>query len=180
MAHTSTVVGDAVAAIVTAMRARAGYRSPWVAGAPGDVIVYHSAEVGLQALGAAEAALLLVVGDTGDPDTPREAGESTQRPATLGTRRARQEDATVRVRAIAQTGDVGEGVVAAQWSAALDILDDLDDELRGPTGVGPSLGLVPTFQSVVAQLAQVTAVRPYVAMGTVVEAWADVEVSARL
>ena len=51
--HTSTSLGDAVAAIVTAMRARTGYRSPWTDGA--GIPVYHSVEVGLQALGAREA-----------------------------------------------------------------------------------------------------------------------------
>lgn len=181
MANTSTVIGDAVAAIVTAMRARAGYRSPWDQDTPG-IPVYHSAEIGLFGESVQGVPVLLVVADQGDPeaDSP-DVAQSGQRPATIGTRRARQETATIRCRAIAQTGDVGEGVVQAQWAAALSVVDAVDAELRAdPSGVGPTLGLEPAYRSVVAQVAQVTSVRPYLAGGTVVEVPFEVEVSARL
>jgi hypothetical protein len=179
MAHTSTVMGDAVAAIVAAMRARTGYRSPW-ATTPGLVPVYHSIEVGMQELGAGEAALLLVIGDVGALDAPQEAGNSGHSWATLGTTRQKQEDAVIRCLAVAQTGDTGEGVVQAQWDAALGLVDDVDDEVRSATGIGPSLGLYPSFRSVVATVEQVRGVRPSLSGGVVVEAPFTIKVTARL
>lgn len=180
MAHTSTAIGDAVAAIVAAMRARAGYRSPWDASTPGAP-VFHSIEVGMQECAAPQAAQLLVVGDVGDPSTPTESGDSRQERATFGTRRAKTEEATIKCRAVAQTGDVGEGVVQAQWDAALAVVDAVDAELRAdPAGIGPTLGLVPAYQSVTALVSQVTGIRSYLSGGTVVEVAFDIDVTTRL
>ena len=173
--HTSTALADAMAALVRLMVATPGYRSPWDSG-PG-IPVCHSAEVGLV---EDPVPLVLVIGDTGDPSLPAEAGDSDQRTATLGTLRHRQEDGTIRCRAVAQTGDVGEGVVQAQWDAALDLVDAVDSELRGPSGIGPSLGLTPAYRSVHASVSQVTSVLPYLGAGTVVEVLFEIQVTARL
>ena len=179
MAHTSTAIGDAVAAIVAAMRARAGFRSPWDHDSIG-VPVYHSIEVGLHEESVRTVPALLAIGDVGDPESPAESSDSGQRPATLGTTRSREETATIRCRAVAQTGDVGEGVVQAQWDAALDLVDAVDSELRGPSGIGPSLGLTPAYRSVHASVSQVTSVLPYLGAGTVVEVLFEIQVTARL
>jgi hypothetical protein len=178
-AHTSTAVGDAVSAIVTAMRARAGYRSPWTSGATG-IPVFHSVEVGLSELDVAGSEQLLVIADVGDPEQPLEAGSSGFQAVTLGTTRQKEEKATIRCRAIAQTGDVGDGVIQAQWDAALDLVDAVDDELRSLTGIGPTLGLSPPYRSLIATVSQVTGVLPHLAGGVVVEVTFDIEVVTRL
>lgn len=178
MTNTSTVVNDAVRALVGAMRARTGFRSCWADDPTGLLVpVYHSAEVGL--LGD-HAVTSLVVADIGDIDAPQEAGDGPQRVATLGTLRHRDEDATIRCRATAVTGDAGDGVVQATWDAATAIADAVDAELRGATGVGPSLGLVPAYRDVTARFAGVTGIRPDLSAGCVVDVLFDVAVRARI
>jgi hypothetical protein len=179
-ARTSTSAGTVLAALVTAMRSRSGYRSPWVDGT--SVPVYHSAEAGEQ---AARVERLIVIGDTGNPDAATEGAQTGQRPATLGTRRARQEDLLVHVRIVSQTGDTGPGVIEAQIDAAEAILDDLHDEIAG-TGsvVGPTLGLADgtpgTYQLVTARLEGVPALLAYSRAGTVAELLVDLVVEVRL
>lgn len=183
MTDTATCAADAVAAIVTAMRARTGYRSPWSAGSDGDVPVCHSAEAGAFGEGGIAAARLLVIADTGDPDAPQEASDGTQRPAVLGTTRGREETVKIRCRAIAQTGDpAAEGVVEAQWAAALAMVSDVQEELAGAAPrIGPSLGLsTATYRNVTARLDQVTSISAYQSRGTVVEVLFELEVKARL
>lgn len=175
MTNTSTVVNDAVRAIVAAMRVRIGYRSCWASGT--GIPVYHSAEVGLFDEQPTSA---LVIADPGDPATPQESGDSRQGIATLGTLRHRDEDATIRCRAMAQSGDAVDGTVQAAWDAAHAIVDAVDAELRGPTGIGPSLGLVPSYREVTAWVDGVTGVRPILAAGVVVDVYFDVAVRARI
>lgn len=176
MTHTSTSVPDAIGQIVVLMRARTGYRSPWPAAdgtLPAGVPVYHTLEVGLMDDHTERA---LIIGDWGDPDAPQEAADGPQRPATLGTLRHRQEDATIRCRAIASSGDVAEGSVQAVWDAAAGIVDDVDTMLRA----NPSLGLVPAYRHLEAGFGGVTATRPDLSSGPLVEIYFSVDVTARL
>ena len=169
--HTSTALADAMAALVRLMVATPGYRSPWDSG-PG-IPVCHSAEVGLV---EDPVPLVLVIGDTGDPSLPAEAGDSDQRTATLGTLRHRQEDGTIRCRAVAQTGDVGPGVVQAQVDAAVGLCDALDAAVRAD----PSLGLVPGYRELTAMFGGVQSIQPYARGGVVVEVTCSIQVSARI
>jgi hypothetical protein len=169
--NTSTAVNDAVRAIVAKMRARSGYRSCWSSGS--GVPVYHSAEAGLMDEQVTRA---LIIADLGDPSVPQEAGDSQQGVATLGTLHHRDEEAVVRCRSIAVTGDVHDGAVQATWDAAHTTVDDLDAELRAD----PSLGLVPAYSHLIAMVGAVTGVRPYLGAGVVVEVLFDVRVEARI
>jgi hypothetical protein len=178
--RTSTSAGTVLAALVTAMRARTGYRSPW--DDTTDVPVYHSAEAGEQ---AARVEKLVVIGDTGNPEQATEGAQTGQRPATLGTRRARDEELVVHVRIVTQTGDTGPGIIERQIDAAEAILDDLHDEIAGTgTVVGPTLGLADgtlgTYQSVIARLEGVPALLAYQRAGTVAELLVDLVVEVRL
>jgi len=174
--NTSTVVADAVRAIVAAMRGRTGYRSCWTQGT--GIPVYHSAELALFDDNTLSG---LVIAHVGDPNRTGEAGDGTQVMATLGTRRAREEGITVHCLAWSSTGDAVDGSMQAVWDAATAIVDDVDAELRGDVaGIGPSLGLVPAYREVTARLDAVTGVRPYAAEGLVCELSFDLAVTARL
>jgi hypothetical protein len=146
----ATAWGVVVDALLARMTARSGYRSSWVQGTGRPV--FDGADLGLT---EDQAGTFLAIAWPGDPDTPAEAGQSGQVIATLGTLRHRQEDATVRCLAVDQRGDVGPGVTAASRTAALSVLDDVDAELRAD----PTLGLQPTFQSVVARIGGLPSIR---------------------
>lgn len=168
----------AVTAIVTAMRARTGYRSCWAAGDGDDVPVYHSAEAGL--IGE-HPVTSLVIASGEDPLTPREVVDSRQARATYGPPRRRDESGLIRCRATAVSGDVSDGAVQAAWAAAVGIVDDVDDELRGTSGVGPSLGLAPDpLQLMVAVLEGVTGISPWLAGGVVVDVDFSIGITARI
>lgn len=171
MTNTSTVVADAMRALVALMRATSGYRSCWVDGS--GIPVYHSAEAGL--IGE-QPVTSLVIGDLGDLQSIVEAADGTQRMATLGTLRHRTEDVVIRCRATAVTGDSTDGTVQATWDAAVGIVDDVDTLLRA-TG---SLGLVPAYRHVLAVLGGVTGVRPYLGAGVVVDVLFDININARI
>jgi hypothetical protein len=171
MTNTSTAVADAMRALVTLMRATSGYRSCWADGT--GVPVYHSAEAGL--IGE-QPVTSLVIGDLGDLTSVQEAADGTQRLATLGTLRHRDEELTIRCRATAVTGDATDGTTQATWDAAIGIIDDVDTLLRG----NGSLGLVPAYRYMQAVLAGVTGVRPYLGSGVIVDVLFDIRVTARI
>lgn len=170
--NTSTCLADAMSAIVTSMRATAGYQSCWSTGI--GVPVYHSAEAGL--IGD-HPVTCLIIGDTGDfSGVPDDSGDSSQSLATLGTLRHRSEDAVIRCRAVAVTGDSTDGSIQATWADAVGIVDDVDTMLRG----SGSLGLVPAYRSLTAVMAGVSGIRPYLSAGVVVEVLFDIAITARI
>lgn len=174
MTNTSTVINDAISAIVTAMRATSGYRSCWSAGTTGtEVPVYHSIEIAMQSEPTGSA---LVIGYPGDPSSPGEDARGDQGIATLGTLRHRQETAVIRCLALAQSGDADTTAVQNVWNTATAITDDVDTYLRS----AGSLGLVPSYRDVTAYFSGITATRPYVSTGVVLEIDFQITVSARI
>lgn len=171
MTNTSTSINDATRALVTLMRARSGFRSCWARG--NGTAVFHSAEIGLF---DDQPNRGLIIADADDPARPDEAGQTRQRMATLGTRRARDEDATIHCRSWFTTGDAVDGSVQRCWDGAHAIIDELEALLSD----SPNIGLVPTYRDLTCVLEAVTGVRPYSGAGVTVEVFCDLRVNARL
>ncbi len=132
---------DVVQALVTRMRATAGYRSPWSTIDGTSTAVFHSIEAALMNdLGISR---YLIVGWAGDPDSLGEGGSNGQRIATLGTNRARDEAGSIPCMAVSQTGtgyEMTDAAVPAVLSDALAIVADVENALRVPAD-GPTLGI---------------------------------------
>lgn len=171
----ATAWGAAAFALTGRMVARAGYRSAWDddPAAAADIPVYFATEA---ALIGDRVGTFLVVAFPGDPDTPAEGGQTGQVVATMPSPRVRAEDGVIRCLVVDQRGDIGEGVAAASISAALDVLDDVDVELR----VAPTLGLSPPFASFDARLGGLPSIRPMLGGGVVTWIEFDVLFTARI
>lgn len=173
---------DVTHALISGMRARPGYRSP--ADAVDGIPVYHSVEVGMQGESGAAVPLFLTLGWAGDPDAPAETGRATQRAATLGPARDREETGTVRGMVAAQTGDAVKSgtdlteVGTMPWllSQAFGVLADVEAYLRAT----PTLGL--SGKHVEVWVDSVDAVRPLLGdrAGLVVEVDFTVGYTARI
>lgn len=170
----ATAWGAVVDALVARMDARTGYRSGWDATQDGGAnLVLDSVEAGII---ADRIGTFLVIAFPGDPEAEGEAGQSGQVVATMGTARRRQEEGVVRCLAVDQRGDVGPGIASASRTAALSVLDDVDAELRAD----PALGLVPTFEHMVARIGGLPSIRPFLAAGVVTWVEFDVLFSVRI
>lgn len=171
---TATAWGAVVDALTARMVARAGYRSAWDDAAPlTDRPVYLATEA---ALIGDQPGTFLVIAFPGDPDQVTESGQTGQVVVTLPNPRTRQEQGVVRCLAVDQRGDIGPGVASASIAAVLSVLDDVDDELRD----APTLGLVPAFAHLQAQLGGLPSIRPLLGGGVVTWVEFDVEFSARI
>lgn len=132
---------DVTHALILGMRSLPGYRSPV---SDTDAIpVYHSVEVGMQGEAGSAVPVWVNIGWAGDPSVPVEAGQTVQRPATLGPPRSRDESGTVRGTVTAQTGDAVKSdtdmaeVGTMPWllSRAFGVLADIEAYLRATPGL---------------------------------------------
>lgn len=168
---------DAIVALTGALRSRAGLRSPWedTVGTP----IFLGAEVQMMSECVSD---FLVIGDVGPADQASESMDGRHRPATLGAVHQMEETARIICRAVAQTGDVGAGVMPALMTRARDLVDTVAAELSAADRIGPSLGLVDgtTYRHIEATFGGVTSVLMYTTSGTVIEAIFEISILARL
>jgi hypothetical protein len=124
---------DVVAALITLMRATAGYRDPSAYGS--EIPVYDSFGIGRD---EQPVDAYLVIAWAGDPDSLEDGGDSGQGIATLGNN-TRDEKGTVRCRAVGQYG-TGAGRIdpTAARATAFAVMGAVETLLRG----NPTLGIV--------------------------------------
>lgn len=154
---------EVVQALVTRMRATAGYCSPWATTTAGLVPVYHSVELDVQT--RAQASQYVVFGWAGDGDVLEVAGRSAQTWGPMASTRPRNDEGTIRCAAVCQTGTGGEkrdGMSHEVLTACNQILADVDAMTRVPAD-GPSLGVVAPW--LVAKLGERTDWRPVLSQG---------------
>ena len=141
---------DVVAALITLMRAQAGYRDPAAYGS--EIPVFDSFAVGLteQPVDA-----YLVIAWTGDPKSLEDGGDSGQAIATLGNN-TRDETATVRCRAVGQYG-TGAGPIdpAPARALAFGVMASVENLLRA----NPTLGI--TAPRMLARIGQIESIRQW-------------------
>jgi hypothetical protein len=163
-----------VDALVAAMRATTGYRSPY-SGNSGNT-VFDGPEYGLT---EEHSETFLVIGWAGDPDSPEDSGQSQQTTAALDrTARPREERGTVNCRAVSQVGDasLSDRSVKDVRDAALAVIADVEASLR----TDPTLGLVPPLALLVAEMGGTFTPRQYMNAGAVCEIDFQVTYRARI
>lgn len=159
---------DVVAAIVTGMRAKTGYRSP--TDSADGTTVFRGTEVGA----SEDAGNWLTIGWAGDPDQPTPAGTIGLTTSRHTPARPRDESSTITCRAVWQTGDVAED---AATDGALGIAADLEDFLR----TDPKVGIAATTgRQLLWCLVEEVEIVSYLTAGTVGEAHITVRYIARV
>lgn len=121
---------EVVDALVETMRSTSGFRAPSAAGS--GIPVYDSVEVDGQE--ERPIGTYLVVAYPGDVDSPTEGGRSTQTPGPMGTTRPMDEDGSVELVAVVQTGD-HDGVSAVR-AAAVAVMAAVESALRSDPTLG--------------------------------------------
>jgi len=170
----TTLWPQIVDALVAACRAQVGYYDPGAAAGSG-IPVYDGTEI---ALTNEPAQQYLVIGWSGDPDRPQDAGRSAQDPGPMSTLvRARDELGTVECLAVSQPGDASIGARSVKTSrdAAYQIMATVEQICRG-TAVGPTLGISNNLWAFVTQ----HSVQQYLDEGAVCEISFTVSYRARL
>ena len=133
MAQASSVWHLAVVGLAGLLRARPGFRTPGVATTSvGLVPVY----VGPQIRQTEDPQDYLSIGSAGDDDEI--AGSFTQRIATIGRPRTRDEAGATRCLAAAQSGDLD---TTKSMNRAFALLDEVDAVLRRDATAVPDLGV---------------------------------------
>jgi hypothetical protein len=164
-----------VDALVAAMRATTGYRSPY-SGNSGNT-VFDGPEYGLT---EEHSETFLVIGWAGDPDSPEDSGQSRQTtgPLAANAGRPRDEEGVVNCRAVSQVGDASltDRSVKDVRDAALAVIADVEASLRSD----PTLGLVPTLSRMVAEMGGTFTPRQYMNAGAVCEIDFQVTYRARI
>jgi hypothetical protein len=164
-----------VDALVAAMRATTGYRSPY-SGNSGNT-VFDGPEYGLT---EEHSETFLVIGWAGDPDSPEDSGQSRQTtgPLAANAGRPRDEEGVVNCRAVSQVGDASltDRSVKDVRDAALAVIADVEASLR----TDPTLGLVPTLSRMVAEMGGTFTPRQYMNAGAVCEIDFQVTYRARI
>jgi hypothetical protein len=164
-----------VDALVGAMRATTGYRSPY-SGNSGNT-VFDGPEYGLT---EEHSETYLVIGWAGDPDSPEDSGQSRQTtgPLAANAGRPRDEEGVVNCRAVSQVGDssLTDRSVKDVRDAALAVIADVE----AVAAVGPDPRLVPTLSRLVAEMGGTFTPRQYMNAGAVCEIDFQVTYRARI
>jgi hypothetical protein len=164
-----------VDALVAAMRATTGYRSPY-SGSSG-VTVFDGPEYGLT---EEHSESYLVIGWAGDPDSPEDSGQSRQTtgPLAANAGRPRDEEGTINCRAVSQIGDASltQRSVKDARDACLAVIATVEAALR----TDPTLGLVPTLSRLVAEMGGTFTPKQYANAGIVCEIDFQVTYRARI
>lgn len=129
-------------ALVIAMRAKSGYRSPVDYSTVG-VPVFDGPEIGLS---GEDVSTYLVIGWSGDPDQPESPGNSVQEQATAGSSRNKDEKGVITCRAVCQLGDgdIASGAVKRARDGAFAMLADVELFVRASPNM--ALGLTGTVR----------------------------------
>ena len=163
---------EVVAALLTTMRARAGYRDPNNAAASGTLIpVYRSTAVGLT---ADNVDTYLVIAWSGDPDNPQPSGRVRQTIAT-GGKVTRDDVGTIECLAVSQNGSYDEVDIVAAEVAAFAVLADVEAAIRSD----PTLGLTPNPRLFI-QMEEAAAIRSDLNEGAVCKIDFTITYSARI
>jgi hypothetical protein len=164
-----------VDALVAAMRATTGYRSPF-SGNSGNT-VFDGPEYGIT---EERSQTFLVIGWAGDPDSPEDSGQSRQTtgPLAANAGRPRDEEGVINCRAVSQAGDssLRERSMKTVRDDALAAIADVEASLR----TDPTLGLVPTLSRMVAEMGGTFTPRQYMNAGAVCEIDFQVTYRARI
>lgn len=118
--------------LVTLMRARVGYVAPDDP-EPG-IVVYDAAEVFMHQGDFPRNHL--VIGWSGAPASPEEAGRIEQERGPMGPHRSREESGSIRCVAVAQTGDAAFGEPAVLRAECEAIMEDVAEECRADPTLG--------------------------------------------
>jgi hypothetical protein len=158
-----------VTAIVAAMRAQAGYQAPTSTGS--DMVVFDGAEVSDNVDTINE---YVVIGWSGDPDSPSDAGQTTQGTTRHAPTRPRDENGTITCRIVCQLNDVD--AIQAR-TTAYGMADDLAQLLIADPRVG--IAASGTTQLLWALVTEVTP-RQYKAGGSICDLLVTVTYLAHL